>query len=401
MSTTSLALLKGANKAALENELAEGKDAAVEAEAENTAPAEEAVGAQEVELTAEDINKMTGKELDELVKENEVPVPDNWSKMKVPDKKAFLIDMMSEEEGTADAEADTPAEEPEAEPEAPAPEPETPAPVVTGKAETAKPKSKTVNVVSKVGKALVAVQTKEGEILGPDAIADIAHELSNMKETPAKELARQLLEAGEQSFFKLGGVLAHIQDNGWYQPYPSFKDFVQGEYGIQYRRAMYFISIYNDIIASGIPYEKVKDIGWTKLKEIASVLTTDTVDKWVELAKNNTALQLADLVSQAKKTNTALPSSQKSEITSKTFKLHNDQKELVEEALSKAKGASGTEVDAVALELICTEYVNTGASKPKAVTTAQVRNALKEMGVDKALEVFAEAFPDVDLTAAV
>jgi hypothetical protein len=46
--------------------------------------------------------------------------------------------------------------------------------------------------------------------------------------------------------------------------------------------------------------------------------------------------------------------------TPKTFKLHGDQKEIVEAALGHVKQKTGTTVDTVALELICQQYMGTG-----------------------------------------
>jgi hypothetical protein len=46
--------------------------------------------------------------------------------------------------------------------------------------------------------------------------------------------------------------------------------------------------------------------------------------------------------------------------TYKTFKLHADQKEIVEAALDYAKAKSGTKVDTVALEYVCQEVMGTG-----------------------------------------
>ena len=44
----------------------------------------------------------------------------------------------------------------------------------------------------------------------------------------------------------------------------------------------------------------------------------------------------------------------------KTFKLHPDQKELVDSAIEHVKKHTGTDVDTVALEYVCTQYMGTG-----------------------------------------
>jgi hypothetical protein len=64
--------------------------------------------------------------------------------------------------------------------------------------------------------------------------------------------------------------------------------------------------------------------------------------------------------------------------TYKTFKLHPDQKEIVEAALEDAKKRSGTKFDTVALELVCQEYMGTaptGYKNAKAALTAEYKKS--------------------------
>ena len=65
----------------------------------------------------------------------------------------------------------------------------------------------------------------------------------------------------------------------------------------------------------------------------------------------------------------------------KTFKLHPDQKEIVEDALEDAKKRSGTKFDTVALELVCQEYMGTasaGYTTAKAALTAELKKSESE-----------------------
>jgi hypothetical protein len=67
----------------------------------------------------------------------------------------------------------------------------------------------------------------------------------------------------------------------------------------------------------------------------------------------------------------------RSDITYKTFKLHSDQKEIVEAALSLAKQKGGTTVDSVGLEYIAQQFMGTGMNFPtlKAAMLAEHRKA--------------------------
>jgi hypothetical protein len=66
-----------------------------------------------------------------------------------------------------------------------------------------------------------------------------------------------------------------------------------------------------------------------------------------------------------------------SKTTCKTFKLHEDQKEIVEAALQNVKEKTGTAVDTVALEFICQQYMGTGIAfaDAKQALTAERKKA--------------------------
>ena len=62
----------------------------------------------------------------------------------------------------------------------------------------------------------------------------------------------------------------------------------------------------------------------------------------------------------------------------KTFKLHPDQKKIVEVALKDSKSKSGTKSDTVALEYVCQGYMGTspsGYKNAKAALTAEFKKA--------------------------
>lgn len=395
MAAASFALLKGQAKATAETptpEVGETQAAEIAAEVDNTvlnaAPAEEAV---EV-----DIETMTGPQLDELVKEHEVPVPTSWwkqengvKKLTVPEKKAWLNAHFGGDEAAGEEAVpetvvgtSTPVEEPAA---APA--------TLENQVSTGKKKS---TAVAKAKPALT------GEVLETDdTLADMVHQIENLAEKAARDMVMELAEAAEFTYFKLGGVLSRIQSNSWFAPFASFRDFVETEHGLNYRKAMYWIAIYNELTQAQIPWAKVKHIGWTKLKEIAGILTPENLDEWVKIAETNNTLQLIEIVSAAKKKAVgqgALTGPEQgtvAEVSTKTFKVHTDQKATIEAALDKARKEASTPHDTVALEFICLDYL--GAA-PKALPLVDM---LKKAELDAALQAFADAFPEVQLTAEV
>lgn len=247
-----------------------------------------------------------------------------------------------------------------------------------------------------------AVDTTEAETIENDLIVQTAHEVENLKEDKAFKMVPALLDSTAQGDFKLGGVLSVIQAQGWYMDrgYENFRGYVESECGLNYRKAMYLISIYNGLVESGVKWEQVKHLGWTKLKELSSILTSENVLDWVAKAEEMTVLQLQEYIkAQSAGTSTGGDEPTQTEAkktTTMTFKLHEDQKQTVKEALAKAKHETGTQVDTVALEHICLDFLG-GQSKLAKVPTLE--ELMKGKSAEEVLMAFGEIFPEVELSA--
>ena len=110
-----------------------------------------------------------------------------------------------------------------------------------------------------------------------DPIAGVANIVENLTEESAHAEARRLVDDKHYNAFTLGGVLAVMQTKGWFGGHPTLKDYVTLELGMDYRKALYLTTIYERLVNQGIPWEAVKDIGWTKVMILCPVLTADNV----------------------------------------------------------------------------------------------------------------------------
>jgi len=266
-----------------------------------------------------------------------------------------------------------------------------------------------------------------------DVLADVAKEVENLTQSKAFSLVEELMQSGGLNEFRLGGVLAMIQDKSaqdggeaWLDGCQSFRDLVVDKFALHYRKAMYLISIYKNLVEKQIPWDSVKGLGWTKLKELAPVLTPKNVDTWVTKAEKLTVIQLIEAIKKTLNKGSDATNKDTSAVTTMTFKLHEDQKEAVREALDKAKDETKTEFDSVALFNISQGYLGNsvtigGAAAPdevkpkakgkKAQAAAELeanKAALKEAmeafgdeGAEEVLGVFGEVFPDVQIEATV
>jgi hypothetical protein len=354
------------------------KNAGAKAKAVDTelskAPAEEAVTVE--------VDNMSAEELDALINDQGITPPAEWTSWDVVDKRKWLNTTFgdaptdkelkdeaaskkvaaSEAEKSVDKTDDTPAEAPASKPKG-------------------KSKSKS--------KAVATSDVKSGEIVGENPLLDMVHDIENTKEQDAVAEIAKLMEETEVRSFRIGGLLSLVQANGWYQPFASFREFVETKYGIGYRKAIYWIEIYNRLSNSGIPWEKVKDLGWTKLQIIAVVLTPENVEEWVSVAKSQNTVTLIETVKNAKAKNAqqAITDESSKTVTTMSFKVHTDQKATIDAAIEKAKSQSGTAAGTVALEFICLDFLG-GAS---------LAERLKKAGPEAAFKAIEAAFPSYNV----
>lgn len=274
-----------------------------------------------------------------------------------------------------------------------------------------------------------AAKSETGSKTEGDILTGVAQEVESLTQAKAFSLVEELVNSSGINEFRLGGVLAHILDESakeggeaWLDGCDSFKTLLDSRFGIHYRKAMYLINIYKQLVEKQIPWDEVKSLGWTKLKELTPVLTAKNVAGWVKKAEKLTVLQLIELIKKQAAKGTDATVKEPSIVTTMTFKLHADQKESVRSALDKVKEEAKTEFDSQALHLISLGVLNNSipiggdapvekpAKKGKAATTStidsldpksQLKHLMKSQGWEVTLELFGELFPSVDLQVSV
>lgn len=227
-----------------------------------------------------------------------------------------------------------------------------------------------------------------------DQILDVAHEIENLTQDKAEALVFELLDQDNSNAFKLGGVLSVIKSNGWFDGFKDYKDYVSRTFGLEYRKAQYWISIYDKLVGESISWSKVSSLGWTKVSILCPVLTEANVDEWVEKASKVNCDTLKAMVKAALggDAEEGAPEKVTSDVTSMVFKFHADQKETVRAALEKAKEETATDFDAVALENICVGYLGGSVNVNKSL-----KQLITEAGYKTVLQTFGEIWPSIDM----
>ena len=256
--------------------------------------------------------------------------------------------------------------------------------------------SPTMTLLSQDSKATVskATKTTKGEDL--DMIVLVSSEIENLTAEEALTQAAELNHESSYNAFKLGGVLAAIQTNGWHEHagYESFGELVEDRFGFKYRKAAYLINIYLGLVESKVSWDKVKHLGWSKLIYLAPVISQENAEEWIARAEKLTVKGLQDYIKSLDSDEGPKKPVEPSMTTTMSFKLHVDQKETVEAALEKAQKGTGSEYKAVALEMICLDFLQGGKAKAaKTPAPTQYVKELDEASLLKLMALLATQYP--------
>lgn len=245
-----------------------------------------------------------------------------------------------------------------------------------------------------------------------DLITETVHVVENLTKENALGMVSELLFSIDSTYFNLGGVLSRIQEGGWYAEagYKTFKEYIEGEHNMKYRKAMYMIEVYGGLVASGVPWSSVSHLGWTKILALLPVLTLDNMDYWIPISEKSTVIEIKGLVKAHQLSGTSGSGDEDededgggvsvgttSTVTTLTFKLHQDQKESIRLALDKAKEDLGTEYDTVALDMICQSFLEGGVALELPKTSLQ--DVMHSHSWRDVLTVFSELWPEVNVVA--
>ena len=152
------------------------------------------------------------------------------------------------------------------------------------------------------GRRALGHRALDGDVLEPDLLTATAHEIETLDAERAHALVAELGAASDYNAFKLGGVLARIHGERWYDGRADFKSYVQEVHGFGVSKAFYLVNIYNAVVGLGLSWKDLKPVGWSKLKELAPILTKDNAAEWLARAADPamTVLKLHALVKAAR-----------------------------------------------------------------------------------------------------
>ena len=333
---------------------------AVEALLDDVGPAAQHLGEYKPDLpkTKGEVGKLSSEQMDVLVEAHGLGVGTSWDDASTAEKHKILnvaLGFVASKKGKADTKAL-------------AMDHEAGVITVTEIAETVPLFQSGNKTLSKAKMAQIAL----GSTVDP--LTQAAQDIENLKDQTSieGEIGTLLKDEGLIDF-RLGGLLRRLMEVGTFPDNASFIDYIGERWGLKYRKARYMIELYNGLLKSGVAWETVAGLGWSKVIALLPVLTPENVAEWVEKANAYNVDTLQATVQAALATGDVAPKEdtlQASKLKTITFNVGPDQEDLIGEALKDAMKKGQTEHKGVALELICTEYLGSvSGMKPVAKTT--------------------------------
>ena len=177
----------------------------------------------------------------------------------------------------------------------------------------------------------------------------------------------------ETSYFELAELLYETYVNRYYEEwgYESFEEYCKKELEFGERKGRYLVSVWYHLVIekqfTDKELNKLKNVGWTKLRALVRVVDTSNVDEWIELAKTMTVDELDIKTKQAVFEKMVSKEVCEGEIVQeiKRFScvLVDDQIKVVEKAFEIAEKIAKSNKRGNLLTLICLDFLSTKAGE--------------------------------------
>lgn len=209
----------------------------------------------------------------------------------------------------------------------------------------------------------------------------------------ATEVAIELNQSINESYFYLGGALARIlqtgeylkENGGDYDGEDAFGEFCQNEFGFKASKGRQLARIYHTF--SSLPDfdpERLASIGWSKANMIERFVTEDNVEDLLDVAESTTQRQLTPVLKErfveadgkTASGKAAGRASEKLVVKTMSFRLSEDSAESVEIALQQCMKQNGIESMDLALERICVEWAQDHVQTKRAAATIKSKSNL-------------------------
>lgn len=190
-------------------------------------------------------------------------------------------------------------------------------------------------------------------------------EVSSIK-TPeaALKYAQAVSDDAEFDYFRLGAVLAKMQEHAWYSDdgIEDWKAMLGEHLGMRPQKALILVRTYLRVVECGLSGKDLKGLEWTKLRAISRHLEPKGARKLLARCKKLTRGQVIELAREMDGTardgsGSGEGPSDASDFKSYNLKVPNDWTETVDEAMQKAMEDGNTDHPGTAFAYLCTSFL--------------------------------------------
>lgn len=210
---------------------------------------------------------------------------------------------------------------------------------------------------------------------------------------PPEDILKQvgdLFEARERNWFELCIALSRVYDDGLFalRGYTKFSEYVEAECPVNYRTAMWAVINGQKIRALNITAAQVSSIGFSKFKELCSIMSEKTTrEDALELIDKVKTLSFREVQKMVKEERVELEGGEFIRYTHFNFKMRAEAAEIVKSALDNGKEYFHTETLEDTLEAVLQDWdLNRDPEKSanvKLFVEAQQAARIKDPGKSK------------------
>lgn len=197
-------------------------------------------------------------------------------------------------------------------------------------------------------------------------MSDLYEELTERED--AISVLNRLAENVNSSYYDIGCILYTLKENDIYKTmdgnkyysdtHSNWKRFCEDKLNVSYRTAQYWLNLYHYFDKMGITKDRIKHIGWSKVKELID-LTDDVnvLERAIVVAEEGTIQDLKAHIAIVESMSTPVGEDNREQVKSKklTFVYYEAAADAVTEVLEEiAKENNGSMSEA--LFQLCVEY---------------------------------------------
>jgi hypothetical protein len=170
----------------------------------------------------------------------------------------------------------------------------------------------------------------------------------------ARREIKDLDKTIEENSLRLSALLSEAYHKAYYTRwgYTDFQQFAEKETSTGYRKAMYLIKMWDRATALKIPEDRMKDIPWTKLRNVVPLMDADNKEELLQAAETMSVRELDSKIKQTKACG-----KESSSVTTLKVEIMEEFASGILDAIEAAKEMLGTQNTATALYHICTDWM--------------------------------------------